>query len=151
MDIPQRVWQTAVRVSKGPEHLTYMEKVRYLGLFSLEKRRLSWKPAAALNFIVGAYGQDEARLISELHRVRTRDNSQAATKDFLREHRKKQTSSLKLLKHRNRLPQRHRDPSLKTLRIHLDKAHRDLKALPCLEQGDGFDNLQKSLPTKFQA
>lgn len=128
-----------------------MEKVRYLGLFSLEKRRLSWKPAAALNFMFGAYGQDEARLISELHRVRTRDNSQAATKDFLREHRKKQTSSLKLLKHRNSLPQSHKDLSLKTLRIHLDKAHRDLKALPCLEQGDGFDNLQKSLPTKFQA
>lgn len=52
MDVLLQVWQTAVRVSKGPEHLTYMEKVRYLGLFSLEKRRLSWKPAAALNCMV---------------------------------------------------------------------------------------------------
>lgn len=69
MDVPERVWQTAVRVSKGPEHLTHTEKVRYLGLVGLEKRRLSWKPAAALNCLVRAYGQAAARLTSELHRV----------------------------------------------------------------------------------
>ena len=75
MDLLEWAQRRATKMIRGLEHLYYEDRMRQLGLFSLEKRRLQGDLIAAFQYLEGAYGKDGEGLFVGECSDRTRGNS----------------------------------------------------------------------------
>ena len=106
---------------RGLEHLTSEDRLRELGLFSLEKRRLWRDPIMVFQYLKGAYRKDGERLFIRAGSKRTSGNSFELKEGRFRLDIRKKLFTVRVVRHRNRLPSEAVDaPSLEAFKARLD-------------------------------
>ncbi|PKU40805.1 hypothetical protein llap_8888 [Limosa lapponica baueri] len=123
MDLLERAQWRAMKIIRGLEHLSCEDRLRELGLFSLEKRRLWGGLITAFQYLKGAYRRDWEGLFIRECSDRMRGNGFKLKERRFSLHTREKFFIVRVVRHWNRLPREAVDaPSLEVFKTRLDGA-----------------------------